>query len=373
MNKRRLLNTFMDLLKTESPSGKERKISQYVTRLLRECGFSIRSDKAGQRFGGNCGNLVGRIEGTDASLPTVIFGSHLDTVMPNPGLTILFDGKTIKTDGSTILGADDKAGVAVMCELARELSRRRFAHGPVELLFSVSEEKGLLGLKHLDFSMLSGKLAFIFDSNLRVGSIVTSAPSAVQIRATVRGRTAHAGVAPEKGINSIAIASAAIAAMNIGRIDEETTVNMGVIKGGTATNIVPEKTVVRGEARSFSQKKLDQQVAQIKRHFSTHARKRGGTVKVEVTPSFQTFDVSRDEPVVRLATAAARSMGRKASFLKSGGGSDANVLNGKGIRSIILGLGYKDPHTEKESMAVANLYAAAEWAIEIAKQPRMLA
>jgi len=368
MNKQRLLDTFMNLLKIESPSGREGKVSKYVAGIMRECGCSVRKDKAGQRFGGICGNTVARLRGGDTSLPGLIFVSHMDTVVPNPGLRIVTDGKTIKTDGKSILGADDKAGVAVMCELARELSKNRFAHGTVDFLFSVAEERGLLGLKNLDFSILKGKIAFVLDSHTPVGSIVTSAPSAVGITATVRGKAAHAGVEPEKGISAIAIASAAIASMRLGKIDEETTANIGIISGGSATNIVPEKTIVKGEARSFSEKKLERQVAHMKKQFTQHARKRGGKVKVETEHEFTTFTIAREDPVVQLALAAARSIGRTTAIRKSGGGSDANVLNEKGIRSAILGMGYKNPHTEKESILVINLFAAAKWAIEIVRQ-----
>ncbi len=373
MNRKRLFKTFVDLLEIESPTGHEGKVAKYVAGIMRECGFSVKRDKAGQRFGGKCGNMVARLPGKDDSVPGLIFVSHMDTVVPNPGLRIVFDGKTIKTDGTTILGADDKAGVAVMCELARELSRRRFAHGPIELLFSVAEEQGLLGLKNLDFSMLSGNIAYVLDSHTPVGSVVTSAPSAMQISATLHGKAAHAGVEPEKGINAIAIASAAIASMRIGRIDEETTANIGIIKGGGATNIVPQETVVRGEARSFSERKLRRQVRHMARQFTTQAQKRGGKVEIETEHEFTTFSIDRDEPIVQLAFAAARRINRRTSTRKSGGGSDANVLNEQGIRSVVLGMGLNNPHTEKESILAANLYAAAELAIEIASQsPRFL-
>jgi len=368
MNKKRLLNTFMDLLKIESPSGREGRVSRYVAGVLRECGFSVKKDKAGRGFGGKCGNIVGRVSGTGHALPGMVFVSHMDTVVPNRDVLIVFDGKTIKTDGKTILGADDKAGVAVMCELARELSENPFTHSPVELLFSVAEEPGLLGLKNLDFSMLNGTFAFVLDSHTPVGTVLTAAPSAVRVTAAVRGRAAHAGVEPEKGINSIAIASAAIASMRIGRIDPETTANIGIIQGGKATNIVPEETIVRGEARSFSQKKLDRQVAHMKEQFLKHARKRGGKVKVETTPDFTTFAIDRRDPIVRLAIAAARRVGRRTSILRSCGGSDANILNERGIRSVILGMGFNRPHTERESIAVSSLYAAAEWVTEIVRQ-----
>ena len=374
MNRKRLLSTFMDLLKIESPSGREGKVSRYVGSILRECGFSIKKDKAGQGFGGRCGNMVGRVPPRDVSVPALLFVSHMDTVVPNRDLKIVFDGKTVKTDGKTILGADDKAGVAIMCELARELSEKRLSHGPIELLFSVAEEPGLLGLKNLDFSMLTGRFAFVLDSHTHIGSIVTAAPSAVRITATVRGKSAHAGVDPEKGVNSIAIASAAIASMRIGKIDEETTANIGIINGGTATNIVPEETVVKGEARSFSEKKLERQVSHMRQQFVRSARSRGGKVIVETSREFTAFGVAREEPIVRLAASAARRIGRRTSVLKSCGGSDANVLSEKGIRAVVLGLGFKNPHTERESIPVANLYAAAEWVVEIVRQsPAFLA
>jgi tripeptide aminopeptidase len=297
----------------------------------------------------------------------------MDTVVSNSGLQIVFDGKILKSDGRTILGADDKAGVAAMCELARELSGDKIPHGPIEFLFSVAEEPGLLGLKHLDFSLLKGKTAFVLDSHAAVGSVVTSAPSAVRMTATVHGKAAHAGVEPEKGINSIAIASAAIAKMRLGRIDDETTANIGIINGGTATNIVPEKTVVKGEARSFSEKELARQVAHMEAQFALSATKFGGRTEVESEHDFTTFAVASEDPMVQLALDAARKIGRKTSIQKSGGGSDANVLNEHGIRSVILGMGYKGPHTEKEAIPVTSLFAATEWILEIVRQsPRFL-
>jgi len=368
MNRQRLLKTFRDLLMIDSPSREEGKVSKYVANILRECGFSFRRDKGGHAFGGKCGNLVARLPATDNSLPALMFVSHMDTVVSNSGLQIVFDGKTLKSDGKTILGADDKAGVAVICELARELSDSRIPHGPIELLFSVAEEPGLLGLKHLDFSLLNGETAFVLDSHTPVGSVVTSAPSAVRITATVFGKAAHAGVEPEKGINSIAIASAAVAKMRLGRIDDETTANIGIINGGTATNIVPEKTIVKGEARSFSERKLARQVAHMETQFTRCAKERGGRAEVKTDHDFTTFAIPPEEPMVQLALAAARKTRRKTSIQKSGGGSDANVLNEHGVRSVILGMGYKSPHTEKEAIPVASLYAAAEWILEIVRQ-----
>ncbi len=276
----------------------------------------------------------------------------------------------IKTDGTTILGADDKAGIAIMLTIAHELKKPsvRKKLGDVEMLFTPAEEIGLYGVTHLDYSLVTGKMAYVLDSNDPVGHITTSSPSAAKVKAKVHGRTAHAGVEPEKGVNAIVLASNAISKMRLGRLDKETTANIGVISGGRATNIVPELVTAEGECRSFSKAKLDGQVKHMEKCFIDEAKKDGGKAEVEIKKSFVRYDLSENEPVVKAAGNAAEKLKIKFKPVRSGGGSDANVLNQQGISSVVVGLGFKSPHTEHEEIAIKDLELGARYVFSILEE-----
>jgi len=289
----------------------------------------------------------------------------MDTVEPTAGIRIGRRGTVVRSTGPTILGADDKAGIAALIEAARSLARRRRHFSTIEFVFTVAEEIGLLGAKHLDYGLVESRLALVLDSNARVGSLVTSAPSSEAIEVRIRGRKAHAGIEPEKGVNAIAVAAEAIARIKQGRLDEETTANIGVIQGGTATNIVPDEVLVRGESRSFSEKKLGRQITHMKQCFVKAARAAGARTHIETKQWFTTYQIPRTHRLVRATARAARAVGRRARILRSGGGSDASVFNEHGITCIVLGLGFVRPHTHEESMDLLELEAAARWLLEI--------
>jgi tripeptide aminopeptidase len=365
MNARRLNSAFLDLLRLNAPSRNEQAVARYVKAALRAVVDEFAEDRAGTAIGGNANNLVFRLHGSNREAPALAFNAHMDTVEPTAGLRPVRRGRLVRSSGATVLGADDKAGVAAAIEAARSLARGRRPYGTLEFVFTVAEEPGLLGARALDYSMVESRLALVLDSNTPVGTIATSAPSAETIEARFRGRKAHAGVEPEKGINAIAAAARAIARIRQGRLDAETTANIGLIEGGTATNIVPDEAFVRGEARSFSPRKLARQVAHMKREFSRAADALGARVRVETKRAFSAFHVPGTHPLVGAAARAARAMGRRARILRSGGGSDASVFNEHGITAVMLGLGYRDPHTKRESMDLAELEAAARWIITI--------
>jgi tripeptide aminopeptidase len=365
MNTRRLRRTFLELLRLNAPSRREKPVAAYVKTALREVADEWSEDRAGRSIGGNANNLVFRLRGAHPTAPGLVLLSHMDTVEPTPRIRLERRGTVVRTDGSTVLGADDKAGVAVMIEAARTLARRRRRYSMLEFVFSVAEEIGLLGVEHLDYGLIEGRLGLVLDSNTPVGSIVTAAPSSDRIEVRIRGRKAHAGVEPEKGINAIAVAAKAVARLRQGRLDEETTANIGVIEGGTATNIVPDETLVQGEARSFSEQKLSRWVGHATRCFLRAAEAASAEAQIETTRAFTTFNVPRKHPLVRAVARGARAVGRRPTYLRSGGGSDANVFNGHGITSIVLGLGYKNPHTKQESIDLVEIEAAARWLDEI--------
>jgi tripeptide aminopeptidase len=365
MNGRRLRKTFLDLLHINAPSKKEKPVADYVKAALRDVADEWFEDRASAAIGSNANNLVFRLRGTHPKAPALALLAHMDTVEPTPRIQIRRRGTVVQTDGSTVLGADDKAGIAAMIEAARSLVRRRRRFGTLELVFSVAEEVGLLGVEHLGYELIESRLGLVLDSNTPVGSIVTSAPSSDRVEVRIRGRKAHAGIEPEKGVNAITVAAKAIARLKQGRLDEETTANIGRIDGGTATNVVPDEVLVQGEARSFCEQKLARWMAHVKRSFLKAAEAAGAQVQIETQRAFTTFHVPKAHRLVRAAARGARAVGRRAKLLRSGGGSDANVFNGHGITSVVLGLGYKNPHTKQESIDLVELEAATRWLLEI--------
>ncbi|MDP3043925.1 MAG: M20/M25/M40 family metallo-hydrolase, partial [Bacillota bacterium] len=254
INRRRLVDTFMTLAKTDSVSRRERGVVDHLAGLLADIGLEYFEDEAGQAINGTAGNLIAKVPGTTAG-PPLLFCTHLDTVEPGNGVKPRVDGHVIRSAGETILGADDKAGIAAVLEAVRVLKEQELPHPPLELVFTVAEEIGLLGIRELDFSLVKARMGFVLDSDGTPGKVITRAPSQDRIVATVIGRAAHAGINPEDGVNAIQAAAKAIANLPLGRIDEETTANIGVIRGGQATNIVPERVYLEGETRSLDNNK----------------------------------------------------------------------------------------------------------------------
>jgi tripeptide aminopeptidase len=370
INPKTLEKVFLNLLTINSPSKKERMVHNYICKYLNGIADKVKTDNAGKGFGGDCGNIVAKFKGGKASAPTVILLAHMDTVTETSGLKIVKKNGVIKSDGTTILGADDKAGIAVMLGLAQELKKPavRKNLGNVELVFTPAEEIGLYGVTHLDFSLVNGTMAYVLDSNEPVGHITTSSPSAVNITAKIHGKAAHAGAEPEKGVNAISIASKAISKMRLGRLDKETTANIGIINGGKATNIVPDLVTAEGESRSFSKVKLEKQIKHMEKCFVSFAKDGGGSAEVTIRHSFETYCIPDKHPLVATAMRAAKQLGVKFITSRSGGGSDANVLNRQGIPAVVVGLGYKGPHTEHEELAVKDLKLSARYIMAILEE-----
>lgn len=370
INKKILEKTFLELLAINSPSKKEKKVHGYILKYLAGIADKIKTDDAGRGFGGDCGNIVAKFKGGNSFAPMIILLSHMDTVTDTANLKIVKKNGIIKSDGTTILGADDKAGVAIMLALAHELNKPAVRRnlGDVELVFTPAEEIGLFGVTHLDFSLISGTMAYVLDSNEPVGHITTSSPSAANITAKIHGKAAHAGAEPEKGINAISIASKAISKMRLGRLDHETTANIGIINGGKATNIVPDLVTAEGESRSFSKQKLEKQIQHMEKCFVDAAKSAGGRADVAIRHSFETYLISDKEPVLTVAKNAAKRIGVKFKATRSGGGSDANVLNRNGISSVVVGLGYKGPHTGHEEISVKDLALGAKYMMAILEE-----
>jgi len=352
---KRMLAELMELTRIPSPSRHEAVLAEVVVDKLRALGLKPRRDSCHRAFGGEAGNIIAQLPGTRRGRPTLLLNAHLDTVAQATPVKPRITGKHVTSSGSAPFGADDKVGVVAILEALRCVIEDRIDHPPLAILFTVGEESGLLGAKGLDYRRLRARIGFTFDSGGRIGRIVNRAPSQDSFTAVITGRAAHAGVSPEKGVNAIAIAARAIAGMRMGRIDTETTANIGVIEGGVATNIVPDRVRLMGEARSHNEAKRERQLQHMLKRLHDAAAAAGGGVEIEVAPQYRAFHLSAASPVIQVAAAAVRSIGRRMKLETTGGGSDANIFNQHGISTAIIGCGYDNPHSPRERMEIAEL------------------
>lgn len=365
VNRERMLKEFLELVKINCSSGKEREAGDFVKNKLKELGIDAVEDKAGEKTGGNCGNLTAYIKGTVADAPVVMFSAHLDCVEPCRNVQPQVKDGIITSGGDTVLGSDDKAGVAAIMEALRVIREDGVAHGDLRVIFTVQEESGLFGSKNIDRQAIRGDLGYALDSSGEPGKIIIKAPGENTIKVKVRGKTAHAGIEPEKGINAIVLAGKALAQVKQGRMDEETTANVGVIKGGQATNIVPDLVEITCEARSHSMEKLARLTAEIKETYEAVVKDNGGRAEVEVVEDFVAYRLAEDSAAAALAAKAATSIGLTPQLEATGGGSDANVFNHYGIPTAVLGMGMNKVHTTEEFIKEEDLYKGAELAVAI--------
>lgn len=347
INDARLLDTFLELVRISSPSGQETPVANAIAVRLQRLGIASSTDAAG--------NLFATVAGQGEPL---LLTAHMDTVTPCESVRPVISEGIIYSDGTSILGADDKSGIAAILELLEVLVERRLAHRSLELAFTVQEEVGLCGAKALDISRLRAKMAIGLDAGGTSGTIVCSAPSQDSLGARIHGLAAHAGVSPEKGINAIRVAAEAIVAMPLGRIDAETTANIGIIQGGAATNIVPDLVTLKGEARSRANDKLEQQTARMVAALQHAAETSGATVEINVQREYSAYTFSDDSPIIKLVSQGMRSLGIEPLLMPTGGGSDANILNASGIATVEITTGMSNVHTVHEQVALADINAA---------------
>ncbi len=373
VNSERITEEFMRQAAISSPSLQEAEMAHYLENRFSEMGAEIVYDDAAGKIGGEVSNMIARFPGSKAGEP-FIFSVHMDTVVPCENVEpILVDG-VVRTAGETILGADDKAGIAEVIEALEVVREQEIEHVPIEVVVTIGEEIGLVGAKNLDYSLLEAKRGIALDTP-GVDWLVRRAPGANRFRFEVFGQAAHAGVAPEQGLSAIEVAARAIAKMRLGRIDFETTANIGTIEGGLATNIVAEKVVLTGEARSHDADKLSEQTEHMLACFEEAAdelqREIDGepvraVVKSEVRPDFPRMSVPENAGIVALAQQAAKRLGREMRDRLGGGGScDANVFNENGIEMVIVGTGMQNVHSTEEEVAVEDLVKVAEFLVEV--------
>jgi tripeptide aminopeptidase len=369
INNKRLLETFVELLKIESPSKSEKQIVSSVSKKLKNLGAEVYIDNCGKEFGGNAGNIIATYKPKNSSGSTPIFlGAHLDTVKLNGSIVpIVEDGKIVNEDKNCILGGDNKVAVAAIIEALSTIKEKNIPTGNIYIIFTVSEEIGLLGAKHLNLGPVSADYGFVFDSDGDVGSIVNKAPYHNSIYSQFIGKAAHAGVEPEKGINSIKAASIAISNVKVGRIDKETTCNIGKIEGGVATNIVPERTKVETEVRSIRLDKLNKITKLIIENFGLAAKDSRAKFEYKIKREYDGFEILENEIPIIMAKTAIENLGIKHKVVSSGGGSDINIFNSKGKRAVNLSAGMENVHTSNEYVKISQLEKLAELIVEICK------
>lgn len=367
VNKNRLVETFCDLVRVDSVAGKERLMADTIMKKIKDLGYQPYEDNAGATISGNAGNVIVKIPGTTGAEP-VLFMAHMDTVEPGHGKVPVVDNDIIKSDGTTVLGGDDLAGVACILEAIEVLKENNIPHGDLYTVFTIAEEGGLFGARALDVSSIPAEFAFVLDDEGPIGTTAVKAPSYNRVQFTVKGKSAHAGLCPEKGINAIRVASAAIAELPfMGRIDSESTCNIGVIQGGRARNIVPDEVVVQGEVRSVDDDKLDKLTKQWVDAFEKVVIREGATVNIEVEKMYGGYYIPEDHPILLLLKKAADRLGIPLNLHSTGGGSDTNVINGKGIPAVDISVGMINVHSTDEQISISDMVNACSLVIEIAR------
>lgn len=365
INQKRLIESFMELVRIDSVSGEEKEVADFLVKKLKDLGLEIIVDQAGEKAKSNSGNIIARLRGNIKKATPIMFSAHMDTVVPGKNIKPIRDGEKIVSGGETILGADDKAAIAALLEVLHIIKENNIPCGDIEIVFSICEEIGLLGAKNLDISRLNAQMGFVLDSGGQVGEIINSAPSQNSLKIIIYGKSAHSGSNPEEGINAIQVAGFALSRMKLGRIDEETTANIGIISGGKATNIIPDEVTLEGEVRSRNEEKLEKYTEELKQKAEDTAQEFKARAEVKINREYYCYNLSTDDQVVKIAMKATRDIGLQPLLHPSGGGSDANVFNKKSFSSVDLSIGMEKVHTVDEYILVKNLKKTAEYVLSI--------
>ncbi len=362
----RLLETFLDLVRIESPSGHEASCASYCADALRSAGCTVRFDESARVTGSDGGNLIAELPGTVPA--TLVLSAHFDTVQPCTGVEPVVADGVVYSAGPTILGADDKAGLAAAIECVRRFAAGGAPRPTLRCVFTVQEEVGLVGAKALDPAHASGDLCLVLDAAGSPGGIVVAAPTHYTFDAHFIGRAAHAGVSPEMGVSAIAIAADAIARMELGRLDDITTANIGTIAGGAATNVVAGRCDVTGECRSLERERVESLRAQMDATMRAAAADAGGQVEITWNLEYEGFRVDVDDPLAVLVERACRDVGLEPAMFTTGGGSDANILARSGVPVLALSCGMAGVHGTDEHITLEDLNALADLCCAVASR-----
>ncbi|WP_303721665.1 M20/M25/M40 family metallo-hydrolase [Malonomonas rubra] len=375
INRQRIIDEFATLAGIDSPSYHEGRIAEYLADRLEGLGATVELDSVGTKIGSETGNLIARIPGTKTGGPLLI-SVHMDTVTPAKNVKPVLNNGIFTSAGDTILGADDKSGIVEAIEAIEVLREQQIPHTSLEIVVTVCEEQGLLGAKNLDFSRLTAKQGIALDTT-GVDIVINRAPAANRFKADIFGHEAHAGVCPEQGVSSIEIASKAIAKMELGRIDHETTANIGTIEGGLASNIVPRLVTLRGEVRSHDADKLRKQTEQIVKALEEEVDKatiyidgssKRASIALELVEDFPLMQVAEEAPILKIIREAGDALNRPQQIKAAGGGSDANIYNGQGIDMVIMATGMAKVHTINEQVSVDDMCKVAELLVEVIRR-----
>ena len=348
-----LRDLFVRLARVRSPSRAEREVADLVTSFLRDVGLGVEEDDSAAVTGCACGNLIVRVPGRGEGTPIALC-AHLDTVPLDRAPTVVVEGGVVRSDGQTILGADDKAAVAALLLVVRDLAREA-PTADLEVVFTPGEEIGLQGAKALGPDALRASTVFVLDSEGAPGTVITSAPTLKAVNAEFRGVAAHAGIEPESGRSAVLAAARAVSGMRLGRLDEETTANVGIIEGGSAVNVVPGRCLVRGEVRGRDEARLAAQLEQVLEAIALAAAETGVDVEVDVHEDFRGYRHDPEALALRIAAAAIAEVGLEARLIGGGGGSDSNVFNARGLPAVTLGVGFEHVHSPREQITLADL------------------
>jgi tripeptide aminopeptidase len=351
-----VLDLFTELAAVPSPPGEERAVADLVLRYLADCGIEVDEDGTAEQTGSSIGNLYARLEPSADGEPLLLC-AHLDTVPPTAAIEPVVADGVVRNAAGTILGADNKAAVAVMLEAVRRVVAENHRHSGIELLLTSKEEVGLIGAAAFDHRRLHAHLGFVYDQAAPIGTVILGAPSSQSLEVTYHGRAAHSGMHPEEGRSAIAAAARAIAELRLGRIDADSTANVGTITGGTATNIVPEWCTFVAEVRSHDERKLADLVQEMQDAITFAAGVAECDVETKVRKSYRGYRFGRTDRAVVLAAAALDRCGHAVTYELSGGAADANVFNDRGFECVNLANGMTDIHTPDEHIAVADLDA----------------
>jgi len=364
LNHERMTQLFMQMARIDSGSENEAEMCAFVAEQLRALGAEVVVvDEASKQIGGTGGNVFARFRGT-VEAPPLLLNAHVDTVQPTAGIQLVRDANEIRTDGRTILGADNKAGVAIILEVLRTLKERNLPHPPLEVVFTIREEKGLQGAKVFDTRQLRARTGLVIDGGEDPQVLYIGSPTHWKFEVVFYGKAAHAGAEPEKGRNAIAMAARAIAQMSWGRLDVETTANVGVIEGGQAMNIVPERVRLVGEFRSFDPQRVQTLAERWKTICEQVAREMEGKVEVNLSQTFEAVRLSPDAPIVQAAVDGLRVIGLEAKLERTGGGTDANAFALKGIQCLVFPTGADRIHSTEERLILRNFYLCGEGVLQ---------
>ena len=368
VQKERVITEFMELVRIDSETKFETEISKVLRGKFEALGLEVTEDDVGGKIGHGAGNLFAWLPATagQENVPVLLFTSHMDTVSPGKGIKPrLDDDGYIRSDGTTILGADDKAGLAAMFEAIRLLKEQAIPHGAIQFVITVGEESGLLGSRAMEGSRLRAKFGYALDSNGQVGAIAVAAPTNSRQFITIHGKAAHAGVNPEDGISAVQVASKAVSLMKLGRIDSQTTANIGRFEGGGEVNIVTDTIKIYAEARSQVQEKMDRQIESMREAVASAAKEYGAEFDFQTITIYPAYSYGDEDEVVQVAKAAIAQIGLTPSTFASGGGSDANMFNGNGVPTVNLAVGYEDIHTTKERIKADDIVKVTELVLAI--------